>query len=152
MVREENTIVDMTLEKDMIFKVNFGYNKLKELFIDETLNEKSQIWGPDAAQLLAMALLGCLNASFLFCLNKRNLTVDDLEAHAEVSFKKIEKGYIRVDKIDVKIVPKSNDHDTLKRINQCIKKMKNDKMFFEETCIITASVREGINIDVNIEI
>ena len=52
----------------------------------------------------------------------------------------------------MKIVPKSNDPATLKRINQCIKKMKNDKMFFEETCIITASVREGINIDVKIQL
>ena len=30
--------------------------------------------------------------------------------------------------------------------------MKDDKMFFEETCIITASVRERIDVDVNIEI
>ncbi len=152
MVREENEIVDMKLEKDMIFKVNLAYDKLKEIFIDESMGEKSQMWGPNAAQLLAMALLGCLNASFLFCLHKRNLTIDDLEAHAEVSFKKIEKGYIRVKKIDVKIVPKTNDPATIKRINQYIKKMKNDKMFFEETCIITASVREGIDVDVNIEI
>ncbi|MFX1394019.1 MAG: OsmC family protein [Promethearchaeota archaeon] len=152
MIHEENTIVDMKLEKDMIFKVNLGYDKLKEIFIDETMGKKSKMWGPDAAKLLAMALLGCLNASFLFCLNKRNLTVDDLEAHAEVSFKKIEKGYVRVDKINVKIIPKSNDPTTIKRINQCVRKMKNNKMFFEETCIITASVREGIDVDVNIEI
>ena len=152
MVREENTIVDMKLEKDLIFKVNLGYDKIKELFIDETMDEKSKEWGPDAAQLLGMAILGCLNASFLFCLHKRNLTIDDLEAHAEVSFKKIEKGYVRVDKIDVKILPKSNDPATLKRINQCVKKMKDNRMFFEETCIITASVREGIDINVNIEI
>jgi hypothetical protein len=152
MVREENAIVDMKLEKAMIFKVNLGYEKLNEIFVDETLGEKTQMWGPDAAQLLAMALLEYLNASFIFCLNKRNLTVDDLEAHAEVSFKKIQKGYTRVDKIDVKIVPKTNDPATLKRINQCIKKMKNGNMFFEETCIITSSVREGINVDVKIEI
>jgi uncharacterized OsmC-like protein len=152
MVREENSLVDMKLEKDMIFKVEFGYEKIKDLFIDETLGEKSQMWGPDAAQLLAMALLGCLNASFLFCLQKRNLTLDDLEAHAEVSFKKIEKGYTRVDKIDVKIIPKSKNPDVLKRINQCIKKMKSGNMFFEETCIITESVRQGIKVNVDVEI
>ncbi|MFX1441926.1 MAG: OsmC family protein [Promethearchaeota archaeon] len=152
MVREENVTVDMILEKDLIFKVNLAHNKLKELFIDESMSEKSQMWGPDAAQLLAMALLGCLNASFLFCLNKRNLTVDDLEAHAEISFKKIEKGYTRVDKINVKIVPKTTDPVTLKRINQCIKKMKNGNMFFEETCIITESVRQGIEVNVDVEI
>ena len=152
MVHEENTIVDLKLEKDFIFKVNLGYEKIKELFIDETIDERSKVWGPDAAQLLAMAVLGCLNASFIFCLNKRNLTIDDLEAHAEVSFKKNEKGYIRVKKIAINIIPKTNNPAVLKRINQCMKKMKDDKMFFEESCIITASVREGIDVDVKIEL
>jgi uncharacterized OsmC-like protein len=152
MVHEENTIVDLKLEKDMIFKINLGYEKIKELFIDETIDERSKVWGPDAAHLLAMAVLGCLNASFIFCLNKRNLTIDDLEAHAEVSFKKNDKGYIRVKKIDVNIIPKTNNPATLKRINQCIKKMKDDKMFFEESCIITASVREGIDVDVKVKL
>lgn len=152
MVHEENTIVDLKLEKDLIFKINLGYEKINELFVDETIDERSRVWGPDAAQLLAMAVLGCLNASFIFCLNKRNLTINDLEAHAEVSFKKNEKGYIRVKKIDVKIIPKTNNPDVLKRINKCMKKMKDDKMFFEESCIITASVREGIDVDVKIEL
>ena len=152
MVHEENTIVDLKLEKDFIFKVELGYEKIKELFIDETIDERSKVWGPDAAQLLAMAVLGCLNASFIFCLNKRNLTIDNLEANAEVSFNKNEKGYIRVKKIDVKIIPKTNDPAVLKRINQCMKKIKDDKMFFEESCIITASIREGIDVDVKIEL
>jgi organic hydroperoxide reductase OsmC/OhrA len=152
MVHEENTIINMNLEKNLIFKVNLGYEKLHELFIDETFDNKSKIWGPDATQLLAMAVLGCLNASFIFCLNKRNLTIDDLEAQAEVSFKKNESGYIRVKKIDIKIRPKSNDLDTLKRIQQCIKKVKSGNMFFEESCIITSSVREGINVNVDIDI
>ena len=152
MVHEENTIIDLKLEKNMIFKVNLDYEKIKELFIDETIDDRSNVWGPDAAQLLAMAVLGCLNASFIFCLNKRNLTIDDLEAHAEVSFKKNEKGYVRVKKIDVNIFPKTNDPATLKRINQCIKKIKDDKMFFEESCIITASVREGIDVDVKVKL
>jgi organic hydroperoxide reductase OsmC/OhrA len=152
MVHEENTIINMNLEKSLIFKVNLGYEKLHELFIDETIDNKSKIWGPDATQLLAMAVLGCLNASFIFCLNKRNLTIDELEARAEVSFKKNESGYIRVEKIDVKITPKTDDPDTLKRIQQCIKKVKSGKMLFEENCIITSSVREGINVNVDIMI
>jgi organic hydroperoxide reductase OsmC/OhrA len=152
MVHEENTIINMNLEKSLIFKVNLGYEKLHELFIDETIDNKSKIWGPDATQLLAMAVLGCLNASFIFCLNKRNLTIDELEARAEVSFKKNESGSIRVEKIDVKITPKTDDPDTLKRIQQCIKKVKSGKMLFEENCIITSSVREGINVNVDIMI
>ncbi|MFX0069913.1 MAG: OsmC family protein [Candidatus Hermodarchaeota archaeon] len=152
MVREETSVVNLKLEKDLIFKVNLGYDNVKELIIDETMEEKSKQKGPDAAELLAMAILSCLNASFIFCLQKRNLSVEDLEARAEVSFKKIERGYVRIKKIDVKIVPKSNDPLVIKRVNQCIKKMKNENMFFEESCIITESVRQGIEVNVDIEL
>jgi len=152
MVHEENTIVDIKLEKELVFKCNLGLKNLKEIYIDETINPKGELVGPDAARLLGMAILGCLSASFIFCLQKRNLVVDDLDASAEISFGKTEKEHIRVKKINIKITPKTKDPATLKRIKQCISKMKTSEMLFEETCIITGSVREGIHIDVNVEI
>ncbi len=152
MVHEKNTIVNMKLEKDLIFKCNLGFEKLQEIYIDETLEEKEDMWGPDAARLLGMALLGCLSASFIFCLKKRNLTPDDLEARAEISFKTIEKGYTRIKQVNIILKPKSDDAATMKRINQCIREMKNGKMLFEENCIITASVREGIDVNVEMDI
>lgn len=152
MVHEKNTIVDLKLEKDLIFKCYLGFEKLQEIYIDETLEEKEDMWGPDAARLLGMALLGCLSASFIFCLKKRNLTPDDLEARAEISFKTIEKGYTRIKQVDISLKPKTDDAATLKRINQCIREMKNGKLLFEENCIITASVREGINVNVEMDI
>ena len=75
-----------------------------------------------------------------------------MEAYGEISFKKIEKGYTRVNNIDVKIKPKTQNPDVLKRINQCLRILKNGKMFFEESCIITPSVEEGIEVNVNIEL
>ena len=152
MVHENNTIVKMKLEKDLIFKSRLGFTKLQELYIDETLEEKQDMWGPNAARLLGMALLGCLSASFIFCLRKRNLNPDDLEGTAEISFKTIEKGYTRIKQVNVVLKPKSDDPDTLKRINQCIREMKSGKMLFEENCIITASVREGIDVNVKMEL
>jgi len=151
MVHEENTKVRIQLDKNLIFKSIFDFEKTKRIVIDETLDKTKQRKGPDAATLLGMALISCLSASFIFCLNKRDLTVDDLEAYADISFYKIEKGYERIKNIDVKIIPKSNDPDVLKRISQCTREMRSGDMFFEETCIITPSVREGIKINVNVE-
>jgi len=152
MVHEENTKVSIKLDKDLIFKSLFDFEKTREIFIDETLEKTEKMVGPDAATLLGMAIISCLSASFIFCLNKRNLTIDDLEASAEISFYKTEKGYTRIENIDVKMNPKSNDPDVLKRIKQCTREMRSGDMFFEETCIITPSVREGINIKVNVDL
>ena len=152
MVHEENTKVSINLESDMIFKLQNAYKDLDSLLIDETLEDQKEKVGPDAASLLGLAVISCLSASLLFCLNKRNLTLDDLQAKADISFKEPKKGYKRVASIDVKMIPKTSNPEVLKRLKQCIKEIKDGHMFFEESCIITPSVREGINVEVKIEI
>lgn len=152
MVHEEDTKVKIKLEKNLIFKHPKDYQRIGNLLIDETLDrESNNLWGPDAASLLGLSILSCLSASFIFCLNKRNLNPDDLEGYAEVSFTKDEKNYEHVKQIKVKIKPKTNDPDTLKRMKQCVREMRDGEMYFEKTCIITPSVRNGIDIDVDIE-
>jgi len=152
MVHEEDTKVSIKLEKDMIFKLQKVYKNLDSLLIDESLEEQQEKVGPDAASLLGLAVISCLSASLLFCLNKRNLTLDDLEAKADISFKEPKKGYKRVASIDVSMIPKTSDPEVFKRLKQCIKEIKDGHMFFEESCIITPSVREGINIQVNVDL
>ena len=152
LVHEKNTKVSIKLKKEMIFELQNIYKNLDSLLIDETLEDKIERVGPDAASLLGMAVISCLSASFIFCMEKRNLTLDNLEAKADISFKELKQGYKRIDSIDVKIIPKTDDADVLKRIKQCIKELKSGQMFFEESCIITPSIREGINIQVKVEI
>ena len=152
MVHEENTKVSIKLKKEMVFELQNTYKNLNSLLIDETLDDEIEKVGPDAASLLGMAVISCLSASFIFCMNKRNLTLDDLEAKADISFKEPRPGYKRIDTIDVKIIPKTSDPGVLKRVKQCIKEIKGGHMFFEESCIITPSVREGINIQVKLEL
>ncbi|MEJ2276904.1 MAG: hypothetical protein P8Y70_04015 [Candidatus Lokiarchaeota archaeon] len=101
MVHEEPTKVSIELEKNMIFHSLNEYLKIQKLIIDETLDKKGKLDGPDAASLLGLAIISCLSASFIFCLNKRNLSIDDLTTSAEITFKKLDKGYTRVDKISV---------------------------------------------------
>lgn len=153
MVHEENTTLSIKLEKDMIFKSMFNFKKTSSIFIDETVEEKpeTQKLGPDAATLLGMGIVSCLSASFLFCLQKRNLTLDDLEGKVEISFHKNDKGYTRIKKINVKLIPKTKDKEVRKRIHTCMREVKDGNMFFEETCIITPSVKEGLDIIVNVE-
>ena len=145
MAEEKKTKVGIKLDHDMIFKCNLGFEKLQEIYIDETLEEKEDLWGPDAARLLGMALLGCLSASFILCLQKRNLELDDLRAEAEIIIAKNEKKLLRVKEINVDLIPESKDPSVLKRIEQC-------KKFFEQYCTITESVRAGIDVNLNINI
>jgi uncharacterized OsmC-like protein len=135
--------VGITLEKDMIFKCNLGEMKVKDCFIDDTHQEEADMLGPNPSRLLGLALLGCLSASFIFCLKKKELTVDDLKAEAEITIARNDKGFWRVKKVNVEIDIKIGDPDTRKRADQC-------KKMFEQYCIVTQAVREGIEVEVNL--
>ncbi|MFX0104697.1 MAG: OsmC family protein, partial [Candidatus Hodarchaeota archaeon] len=93
-------------ESQMIFKCDLGDMKVKDCYIDEEHREEVNMLGPNPSRLLALGVLGCLSASFIFCLKKRNFTLDDFKAEAEVTIARNEKGFLRIKKIDVNIHPK----------------------------------------------
>ncbi|MFX1595229.1 MAG: OsmC family protein [Promethearchaeota archaeon] len=152
---EMKTSVGISLDKSesqMIFKCDLGIIKVKDCYIDEEHHEEVDMLGPNPSRLLALGVLGCLSASFIFCLKKRNFTLNDLKANAEVTIARNEKGFWRVKKIDVDIVPKIEDLESLKRARQCLKQVKENISFFEQYCIVTESVRAGIEVNVNLNL
>ena len=88
---ETTTKVNIELVEDMTFRWDLGLPKVGECFIDETNHNLDDMIGPNPSRLLASAILGCLSASFIFCLQKRNLELDDLRADAEIIIAKNEK-------------------------------------------------------------
>ena len=139
-------------ESQMIFKCDLGDMKVKDCYIDEEHHEEVDMLGPNPARLLALGVLGCLSASFIFCLKKRDFTLDDFKGEAEVTIARNEKGFLRIKKIDVNIIPKIEDPNAIKRARQCLKQVKDGGSFFEQYCIVTQSVRAGIDVNVNINL
>jgi len=138
------TKVGLSLEQEMIFSCDLGDMEVKDCYVDDTHKDEVDMLGPNPTRMLGLALLGCLSASFIFCLKKRNLTLDDLKAEAELTIIRNKKGFWRVKKIDVDIDIKISDPDTRKRADQC-------KKMFEEYCVVTQAVREGIDVEVNVK-
>ncbi len=155
MLNEKKTKVGIKLEdidSQMIFKCDLGNMKVKDCYIDEEHHEEVDMLGPNPSRLLALGVLGCLSASFIFCLKKRNFKVDDFQSEAEITINRNEQGFWRVKKIDVSIKPKIENPEALKRAKQCLKSTKDGISFFEQYCIVTQSVRDGVEVNVNIDI
>ena len=72
MSEEVKPKVGIILEKEMIFKCDLGDLKVKDCYIDDTHKNEVDMLGPNPSRLLGLALLGCLSASFIFCLKKKN--------------------------------------------------------------------------------
>lgn len=99
--------------------------------------------GPNAARLLAGAVGNCLAASLLMCMEKAHVSVVDVRAHVEGQMERNDKGRFRISHMDVTIVP-TVDGDTTPRFDRCLD-------IFEDFCIVTQSVRQGIDVDVKVE-
>jgi len=137
---EYKSEVGIRLEEEMIFKCDLGQIKMENLFIDEQHKKSKDKIGPNPSKLLALSVLGCMAASFAVCLQKKNFLLSDFEAKAVITSIRNEKGFWRLKKIDIKLNPKIDNPKMHKRVNQC-------KKIFEQFCIISESLREGIEIN-----
>lgn len=97
---------------------------------------------PNAAAVLSAAVGNCLSASFVFCLRKVRLEVEDLTAHVTTRVTRNENGRFRVSGIEVELVPVLRDRDKA-RLDRC-------ERLFEDFCVVTESVRRGIPVNVKV--
>lgn len=141
---EVRTTVKLKLLEDMIFKCDMGNMDVKDCYIDETNQEEADMWGPNPTRLVASAIAGCLSASYIFCLKKKDHKLDELETVSEAVVARNEEGRLRIKEINVVLKPVSESEEVKKRMGQC-------KKFFEKFCTVTASVREGITVNVKFE-
>lgn len=144
MATELNTKAGLKQVEEMVFKGELGSFKIDNLYIDERNVEKAEKIGTSPTKLLALSVLGCLAASFSFCLQKKNFSLSELEGRAQVTISRNDKGFWRVKKIDVEMIPQINTPEMRKRADQCAE-------FFEQYCIITESLRNGFQVNVNLK-
>lgn len=100
--------------------------------------------GPTAAMMLSSAVGHCLSSSLLFCLEKSRVKARDVQTDVETTLARNEGGRWRVSEIKVKMRPVVDPVDREKLI-RC-------RGIFEDFCIVTASVRQGVKVDVDVTI
>jgi uncharacterized OsmC-like protein len=144
MGEEEKTFsVSMTREKDFVFKVDFGLENF-----DFTMDEPAPVGGdtgPNASKVLAAAMGNCLTASLLFCLNKARAEVGEIKTKVNGSMRRNEKGRWRIAEINVEISPEINMDEFSSQYDRCSK-------LFEDFCIVSKSIEEGIPINVEVKL
>jgi len=138
-----NEKIHARMKREDGYKFSITFDELPgvKIYSDESAPiGKSE--GPTAAMMLSSAVGHCLSSSLLFCLEKSRAKPKDLETDVETTLARNEKGRWRVSgiKVDLKIDVDDVDKEKLERC----------RGMFEDFCIVSASVREGVKIDVDL--
>ncbi len=142
MPADERFSFTMDLDEGYRFLVDFDQEAVPALVLDEPapLGAGS---GPNASRLLAAAAGNCLSASLLFCLRRARIEVHDLRTSVTGTLVRNDSGRLRIGRIEVKLAP-TVDAEEQARMQRCLE-------LFEDFCVVTQSVREGVEVSVEVE-
>ncbi len=93
--------------------------------------------------MLGAAIGSCLASSLLFCLGKAGIEVGELPV--SVSFRKERNaaGRLRIGEVTVRLAPELRTANPA-RYDRCL-------ALFQDYCTVTASVKEGLTVNVAVE-
>jgi organic hydroperoxide reductase OsmC/OhrA len=133
--------IHLRQQSDYRFDVQFEGTELDVLHTDEPppLGGGS---GPNPARLLGTAVANCLSASLLFSLRKFHNAPEPLQATCTLAPQRNAQGRLRIPRIDVEIqlgVPWTALQHAERALAQ-----------FEDFCVVTQSVRGGIDVAVRV--
>ncbi len=140
---EAEQTVEITLEQiaDYEFKIRFDDTAIPDLVTDETA-PLGRDAGPNPSRMLATAVANCLCASLLFALRKYKNTPGTIGAKAKATLTRNDHGRWRISHINVDL-QLADKAVLLEHLDRVLAQ-------FEDFCIVTQSVRQGIAVDVSV--
>lgn len=139
---EQRFTLALTLKDGYAFTVDFEQEGVPALLLDEP-PPLGAGEGPNPARLLGAAVGGCLGASLLFCLRKSHIDVPALRTTVTGTLVRNERGRLRIGEITVRLAPQVAAEQR-ERMGRCLE-------LFQDFCIVTESVRQGIAVNVSVE-
>ena len=129
--------------RDYQFRVKFDKEHYPELFLDEAQPLGGDT-APNPSRILAASMGHCLCASLIFSARKVRADLEHVRATVKVWYARNQQGRLRIGRIKVEIRPKFAAGADPARIERC-------RALFEDYCVVTQSVRAGIETVVELE-
>jgi uncharacterized OsmC-like protein len=140
---EAPTVTKLKFLEGYRFRVEFDVEAIPSLIVDEHKPIGEDL-GPNPERLLSVAVGHCLSSSLLYCLRKTKVNIKNFETTIRANVWRNPEKSLRVKNLDVEIHLDADEEDK-PRISRCLE-------IFENYCIVTQSVRKGIEVNVNYSI
>jgi organic hydroperoxide reductase OsmC/OhrA len=141
MAVESTFTLELERIRDYEFRVRFDWPDAPNLTIDEP-PPLGGAAGPNASRLLAAAVANCLSASLLFCLEKSRVPPRSVRSTVTATLLRGDAHRLRIGALEVVI--------DLEGIGETGAQLARCSGLFEEFCVVTASVRQGIPVGVTV--
>ena len=137
-------VSELTLQVEQVDGFEFRVRFDKEQYADLAMDEPPPLGrdtAPNPTRILAAAIGDCLSASLVFCLKRRGVVVSGLRAEVRMQLVRNADKRLRIGNIAVSLHPRDPIPDEI--LDACLKT-------FEDFCVVTQSVREGIDVKVSV--
>lgn len=141
MSKEGQFTVEMEHLEGYEFKISFDLDDVEDLLADEPAPLGASK-GPNPSRLLTAAAANCLSASLLFCITKNEPPSGSMRTSAICTIGRNDKGRMRINRMDVQLTIDAKLEQAV-RAKRCLD-------LFEDFCVVTASLRDGFDIDVEV--
>ncbi len=143
---EQKEVRDFQFEMEWVdhlaFNVKWDFYDSPDLFMDEPPGMGGSGKGPNAARMIVAGVANCLSASLVFCLEKSRVDVKGMRIRCHGELTRNERGRLRLTSMRIEPVIDMPGKD-MKRLDRCLG-------MFEDFCVVTESVRNGIPVDINV--
>lgn len=131
--------IHLEQQEDYQILVRFDWKQAADLLLDEP-PPLGGCAGPNASRLLAAAAANCLTASLLYCLAREEAPPGGIRTEATCVMVRKENKRLRIGHMEVRLII-SEALRSSRRFDRC-------KTLFEDFCVVSASIRDGIPIAV----
>jgi uncharacterized OsmC-like protein len=146
MAEEKRDVREFDFEMEWVdhlaFNVKWDFYESPDLFMDEPPSMGGSGKGPNAARMIVAGVANCLSASLAFCLTKSRVRMEGLRVRCHGVLTRNERGRLRLTAIRIEPMVSMPAGDVAK-LERCLD-------IFEDFCIVTESVRNGIPVDVQV--
>jgi len=141
MSEEGRFTIHLQQQEGFQIKAAFDWKRVPDILMDEPppLGEQQ---GPNASRMLAAAAADCLAASLLYCVFKEEPPEHCLRAEASCIMVRNDRKRLRIGGIEVKLIV-TEAVTASPRFARC-------KTLFEDFCVVSASIRQGIPMRVSV--
>jgi organic hydroperoxide reductase OsmC/OhrA len=123
------------------FRVRLDKPQYPELLVDAPAPVGKDL-NPSPSRLLAAAMGHCLASGLLYCARKLRVSLGPIHARVVTEIVRNDRGYPRIGKMHVEIDTQAPESEQAEAA-RCTR-------MFEDFCMVSQSVREGIEVEVRV--